>query len=124
MYVYKWQQKCISTIENESIEKLKPSSNCVVETILEFHKMTTMDLEDLEDLENFEDLEDEMLNCENSSNISWYSPPSPHHTKYKILFCSIFLFYFIFFLVIISRTNQKILDFILFIFSKLKLDIL
>lgn len=54
----KCQQKCISTIEN--VEKLKSSSNCVFEDILEFHKMTTMDLEN------------EHWNNENDSNIPLY----------------------------------------------------
>lgn len=43
--VSKWQQKCTLTNE-QNIEKSKPSSKCVIEHILDYHRVTTMDLED------------------------------------------------------------------------------
>lgn len=42
--VRKWQQD--DTLTSKQSEKPKPSSDCVVENILEYHKMTTMDFED------------------------------------------------------------------------------
>lgn len=43
MCVNKWQQQCTPT--TEKLEKSKSSSVCVVENILEYHKMMTLDLE-------------------------------------------------------------------------------
>lgn len=42
--VRKWQQK--HTPKSEDVTQQKPFSNCVVEDILDFHKMTSMDLDD------------------------------------------------------------------------------
>lgn len=44
MCVNKWQQKSTSTAENT--KKIKLPSNCVVKNILEYHRLTTLDLED------------------------------------------------------------------------------
>lgn len=48
MCVSKWQQKCASANESNtsSIEKSKSSSKCVIEHILDYHRVMTMNLED------------------------------------------------------------------------------
>lgn len=58
MCVVKWQQqKCATTTEH--LEKEKPSNGCLVENMLEYHRMMTMDLED----EYWED--------KTTSNVPW-----------------------------------------------------
>lgn len=57
MCVVKWQQKCTTTTEN--LVKDKPSNNCLVENILVYHRMMTMDLED------------EYWETKNNSNVPW-----------------------------------------------------
>jgi len=45
---------------SKTIEQQKSSHNCVIENILEFHKMITMDLKN------------EYLESENNSSLPWY----------------------------------------------------
>lgn len=45
MCVRKWQQKC-TLIDKHDMTIPKASSKCVVENILEYHRMMTMDFED------------------------------------------------------------------------------
>jgi len=63
MCVRKREQNC-APITND-IEKPKPSSNCVIENILEYHKMMTMDLES--------NLDDEYWENEFNSNAPRYN---------------------------------------------------
>jgi len=49
----------------DHLEKPKSSSNCVIENILEYHKMMTLDLEN--------NLDDEYWENEVNSNVSWYN---------------------------------------------------
>lgn len=59
MCVSKWQHK--STSKSVDATKQKPLSNCVVENILEFHKLTTMDLND------------KYWENENDNSLPWYN---------------------------------------------------
>jgi hypothetical protein len=63
MCVRKWQQKCALTNKHD-MENPKPSSKCVVEDILEYHRLMTMDFEDKDWEEN-----------DNSNTQPWYILP-------------------------------------------------
>jgi len=59
MCVNKWQRRSLPTT-TETVDESKPLSDCVVENILEFHRMITMDLDDA------------YWESKNNCNISWY----------------------------------------------------
>jgi len=61
--VRKREQKCATITDH--IEKPKSSSNCVIENILGYHKMMTLDLEN--------NLDDEYWENEINSNTPWYN---------------------------------------------------
>lgn len=63
MCVRKRVQKC-SPVSDQT-EKSNSSSNCVIENILQYHKMMTLDLEN--------NLEDEYWENELNSYIPWYN---------------------------------------------------
>lgn len=72
MCVRKQEHKC--TPVTVQVEKSESSSNCVIENILQYHKMMTLDLEN--------NLEDEYWENKFNSDIQWYN----------IFYCSLITF--------------------------------
>lgn len=67
MCVRKREQKCTSL--TDCVEKPKSSNNCVIENILGYHKMMTLDLENNLDDEYWKNEADSNAPCENSENV-------------------------------------------------------